>query len=266
MGFEVHGEQVAELAVEVGEIRAGVADGPDADFGQLGETLIEQATRLSVNCHSCVNSATQYAGIAALEGPQDQVDAMMRAFDDLVHAGKVMYVGVSDTPAWIVSRANTLAELRGWTGFIALQVEYSLVERTPERELIPMAHALNLGITAWSPLASGLLTGKYTPDHKFPEGDERSWMASFQGERFADALRIADKLQTWAESQGHSLFELAIAWTLANPAVTSCIAGAKTPEQATMNAAAVAVSNAPGVNAIASMVCVEIAELTSTVG
>jgi aryl-alcohol dehydrogenase-like predicted oxidoreductase len=85
----------------------------------------------------------------------------MRAFDDLVRQGKVLYIGISDTPAWIVSRANTLAELRGWTSVVGLQVEYSLVERTPERELLPIARELELGVTAWSPLASGFLTGKY---------------------------------------------------------------------------------------------------------
>lgn len=89
------------------------------------------------------------------------VDEIMRAFDDMVRAGKTLYIGVSDTPAWIVARANTLAELRAWSRFIALQVEYSLVERTSERELLPMARAMGLGITAWSPLGSGLLTGKY---------------------------------------------------------------------------------------------------------
>jgi aryl-alcohol dehydrogenase-like predicted oxidoreductase len=90
------------------------------------------------------------------------VDEVMRALDDQVRAGKVLYVGVSDVPAWVVAQANTLAELRGWTPFIGLQVEYSLVERTVERELIPMARALGLGVTAWSPLAAGLLSGKYT--------------------------------------------------------------------------------------------------------
>ena len=89
------------------------------------------------------------------------IEEVMRAFDDLVRQGKVLYVGVSDAPAW-VSRANTLAELRGWSPFIGLQIEYSLVERTVERELIPMAKALGLGVTAWSPLAGGALTGKYS--------------------------------------------------------------------------------------------------------
>jgi aryl-alcohol dehydrogenase-like predicted oxidoreductase len=90
------------------------------------------------------------------------VEEVMRAFDDLVRAGKVLYIGMSDTPAWIVAQANTIATLRGWTPFIGLQIEYSLKERTPERNLLPMARSLNLGVTAWSPLAGGLLTGKYS--------------------------------------------------------------------------------------------------------
>jgi aryl-alcohol dehydrogenase-like predicted oxidoreductase len=85
------------------------------------------------------------------------VEETMRGLDDLVRAGKVLYVGISDAPAWWISQANTLAHLRGWSPFIGLQIEYSLIERTVERELIPMARALNLGLTAWSPLSSGVL-------------------------------------------------------------------------------------------------------------
>jgi aryl-alcohol dehydrogenase-like predicted oxidoreductase len=88
-------------------------------------------------------------------------EEVMRAFDDLVRAGKVLYIGVSDAPAWWVAKANTLAELRGWTSFAGLQIEYSLIERTPERELFPMAKEFGLTTTAWSPLAGGVLTGKY---------------------------------------------------------------------------------------------------------
>jgi aryl-alcohol dehydrogenase-like predicted oxidoreductase len=84
------------------------------------------------------------------------VDEVVRALDDQVRAGKVLYVGVSDWPAWEVAQANTLAELRGWSPFIGLEIEYSLAERTPERDLLPMAHTLGLGVTCWSPLAGGL--------------------------------------------------------------------------------------------------------------
>jgi aryl-alcohol dehydrogenase-like predicted oxidoreductase len=89
------------------------------------------------------------------------VEEVMRALDDLVRRGKVLYIGVSNAPAWIVSQANMLAELRGWTQFVALQVEYSLVEREVDRDLLPMAKALGISLVAWTPLASGWLTGKY---------------------------------------------------------------------------------------------------------
>ena len=104
------------------------------------------------------------------------VEEVMRALDDQVRAGKVLHVGVSDVPAWVVAQANTLAELRGWSPFVALQIEYSLVERTVERELTPMAAALGLTVTAWGPLAGGLLTGKYAEGPaagRLEEGDRR---------------------------------------------------------------------------------------------
>ena len=91
--------------------------------------------------------------------PEEEV---MRALDDLVRSGKILYIGISDTPAWIVARANTLAELRGWTSFAALQIEYSLIERTPERDLLPMAYAMDLAVTPWAPLGTGVLSGKFS--------------------------------------------------------------------------------------------------------
>src|ERR1700737_3595316 len=94
------------------------------------------------------------------------VEEVMRGLDDIVRQGKVLYAGISDAPAWWIAQANTLAELRGWTQFIGLQIEYNLMERTVERELIPMAKALNVGVVAWSPLAGGVLTGKYHGEGK----------------------------------------------------------------------------------------------------
>jgi aryl-alcohol dehydrogenase-like predicted oxidoreductase len=90
------------------------------------------------------------------------VEEVMRGLDDLVRRGKVHYVGISNVPAWVAAQANMLADLRGWTPFIGLQVEYNLIQRDAERELLPMARALELGVTAWTPLASGWLTGKYS--------------------------------------------------------------------------------------------------------
>lgn len=94
------------------------------------------------------------------------IEEMMRALDDMVRSGKILYIGISDAPAWIVSQVNTIANLKGWTEFTGLQIEYSLIERTPERELLPMADALNIGVTAWSPLGGGVLTGKYNKSNK----------------------------------------------------------------------------------------------------
>lgn len=88
-------------------------------------------------------------------------EEVMRGLDDLVRMGKVLYVGVSDTPAWIIAQANTLADLRGWTSFAGLQIEYSLIQRTGERDLIPMAKHFGLAITPWAPLGAGMLTGKH---------------------------------------------------------------------------------------------------------
>src|SRR5580693_4715755 len=93
------------------------------------------------------------------------IDETMRALDDLVRGGKVRYVGLSDTPAWKVAQAQTLAQCRGWTPLVALQIEYSLLERTVEGELIPMALEMGLGVTPWSPLRGGALSGKYTRDN-----------------------------------------------------------------------------------------------------
>src|ERR1700745_2939367 len=88
------------------------------------------------------------------------VEEVMRGLDDLIRQGKVLYTGIPDAPSWWVAQANALASLRGWSPFAGLQIEYSLIERTVERELLPMAEALGLGVTAWSPLAGGVLVGE----------------------------------------------------------------------------------------------------------
>src|ERR1700676_3931703 len=93
------------------------------------------------------------------------VEEVIRAFDDLVRAGKVLYVGISNTPAWVVAKSNMLAELRGWSRYVGLQIEYNLLERTVERELVPMARDQQMTVVAWSPLRNGLLTGKYLAEN-----------------------------------------------------------------------------------------------------
>jgi aryl-alcohol dehydrogenase-like predicted oxidoreductase len=140
------------------------------------------------------------------------VEEVMRAFDDLVRQGKVLYVGVSDAPAWWVAQANTIATLRGWSPFVGLQIEYSLVERTVERELVPMSKALDLGLVAWSPLAGGVLTGKYA-DGKSGEGARYSseMMQGFLPERERQD-RVVAALKKVAAEVGRSLAQVALAW------------------------------------------------------
>ncbi|MET1023103.1 MAG: aldo/keto reductase [Pseudoxanthomonas sp.] len=147
------------------------------------------------------------------------VEEVMRGFDDLVRAGKVMYAGISDTPAWQVARMQTLADLRGWSPLVALQVEYSLLQRSVEHELLPMADALGLGVVAWSPLGSGVLTGKYSqadldpPTEARPTGTRRE-VAIANGALNARALTIAGAVGEVARDTGHSAAQVAIAWAL----------------------------------------------------
>jgi aryl-alcohol dehydrogenase-like predicted oxidoreductase len=139
-------------------------------------------------------------------------EEVMRAFDDLVRQGKVLYIGISDAPAWWVAKANTLAELRGWTSFAGLQIEYSLAERTPERELLPMAREFGLTIAAWSPLAGGILTGKYLDEA--PKSDGRMSGEMMQGFRKdkADEDRIARAVIDTGKKIGASPAQVALAW------------------------------------------------------
>ncbi|HXY24723.1 MAG TPA: aldo/keto reductase [Candidatus Acidoferrum sp.] len=140
------------------------------------------------------------------------VEEVMRGLDDLVRQGKVLYVGISDAPAWWVAQANTLAQLRGWSAFAGIQVEYSLIERTPERELMPMAQALNVGFTAWSPLASGVLTGKYH-GHGSAERARLSsdMMKDFRPEQ-ERAARVVAAVKKVADQVGRSMAQVALAW------------------------------------------------------
>jgi aryl-alcohol dehydrogenase-like predicted oxidoreductase len=157
------------------------------------------------------------------------IDEVMRGFEDLVRSGKILYAGVSDMPAWVVARANTLAELRGWTSFVGLQIEYSLIERTVERELLPMAKAMGLGVTAWSPLAGGVLTGKYLKDQGTTSTDGRlnsEMMKSF-APTYEQADAIAREVVHVAEEIGRSPAQVALAWLNHRPIPIIPIIGAR---------------------------------------
>jgi aryl-alcohol dehydrogenase-like predicted oxidoreductase len=140
------------------------------------------------------------------------VEEVMRGLDDLIRQGKILYLGISDAPAWWIAQANTLAELRGWTQFVGLQMEYNLVERTVERELIPMAKALNLGVLAWSPLARGVLTGKYHREGKAEGGRmTNEGLKEFLPEE-QRAAPIISAVKAVSEQTGRSMAQVAIAW------------------------------------------------------
>ncbi|WP_285629600.1 aldo/keto reductase [Actinoallomurus iriomotensis] len=162
------------------------------------------------------------------------VEEILRAMDDLVRAGKVLYVGISDAPAWQVSRMQAIADLRGWSPLIALQIEYSLIERTVERDLIPMAGEMGLGVIPWSPLGSGVLTGKYTRDDLDHGGGSasaegtRKNVAAANGALTERGLAIADVVAKVAGDLGVTPSQVALAWTLRDRRVTAPIVGART--------------------------------------
>ncbi len=155
------------------------------------------------------------------------VEEVMRGLDDLIRQGKVLYVGISDAPAWWIAQANTLAHLRGWSHFIGLQLEYSLIERTVERDLIPMAKALNLGLTAWSPLANGVLTGKYHGHGSSEAGRMSSdTMKQFLPEK-QRTDRIVAAVKTVSDEIGRSMAQVALAWLRYRPMPVIPIIGAR---------------------------------------
>lgn len=153
-------------------------------------------------------------------------EEIMRGLNDLVSKGIVHYIGISDTPAWIVSQANTLAELRGWNKFAGLQIEYNLINRTAERDLLPMAKAFDLAVTPWAPLAGGALTGKYLKGDKgrLPDNSKRL------NER---STAIAQKVVDIANQLGCTPAQVALKWTMQRNQVMIPIVGATKPEQLT---------------------------------
>lgn len=167
-------------------------------------------------------------------------EEVMRALDDLVRSGKILYVGICNTPAWRIAQMQTLADLRGWSPFVALQIEYSLVERTVEHELMPMAQAMGLGVLPWSPLGGGILTGKYsradlTDENSADVAPTRKGVIASTGHLTERALDIADVVGEVADEMGATRSQVALAWTLRNPAVVSPVMGARTLAQAEDN-------------------------------
>ncbi|MGQ9372030.1 aldo/keto reductase [Azospirillum sp. ST 5-10] len=176
------------------------------------------------------------------------VDEVMRALDDVVRSGKAVYVGISNTPAWRIAEMQTLADLRGWSPFVALQVEHSLAERTVEQEMIPMADALGLGVVAWSPLAGGLLAGKYGrsdlagAQESAEVGGSRRDVIAAMGGMTERALAIADAVRDVARELDARPSQVAIAWLLARPVPVTPILGVRSPAQLDDNLGALGIA------------------------
>jgi aryl-alcohol dehydrogenase-like predicted oxidoreductase len=152
-------------------------------------------------------------------------EVILRALDDMVRAGKILYIGISDTPAWIVSRMNTIAELRGWTQFAGLQIKYSLVDRAVERELLPMARKLDIAVTPWAVLGGGILSGKYNRNK-----DEQG-RAQMNKSVKHNELMIAEQGIKISDEIGCSPSQVAINWVRQQPGIIIPIIGAKTNAQ-----------------------------------
>ena len=152
------------------------------------------------------------------------IDEILRGIDDLIRQGKVNYAAISDTPAWIISKGNTLAELMGWSQFIALQVEYSLLQRTPERDLLPMAKHYGMTLTPWAPLAGGALTGKYL------RGGQGRIKAE-SNRRDESSVRITQEVMAVAERLGVEPSHVALQWTRQQGVECIPIVGATRLEQ-----------------------------------
>jgi aryl-alcohol dehydrogenase-like predicted oxidoreductase len=172
------------------------------------------------------------------------IEETMRALDDVVAAGKVRYVGFSDTPAWKVAQAQVTAQLRGWTPLVALQIEYSLLERTVEGELMPMARELGLGVTPWSPLKSGALSGKYRRAEKGQHKPDRGGfiLGALADDRTYDVTEAAEAV---AKEIGTTTARVALSWVQARPGVASTIIGARTMAQLDDNLQALDVKLTP---------------------
>ena len=166
--------------------------------------------------------------------PMTPIEEVMRSLDDLIRSGKILYIGISDVPAWVVSNANAIADLRSWSSFIGLQIMYNLIERSAERELLPMASALDIGVTVWSPLGGGVLSGKYNKQNTEEQkrfNDNNPMSASFVNER---NISIATEVQTIAKEITKTPSQVALNWIRQqqkDKAVIIPIVGARTEVQ-----------------------------------
>ena len=222
-------------------IVASKCGGPPGDGSPMGGASRRYIMRAVED--SLRRLGTDYLDLYQIHFPDPETphDETLRALDDLVRSGKVRYIGNSNFAGWAIADCHWIAEHHQLTPFISAQNEYSVLAREIEAEVLPACEAFGLGMLAYYPLASGLLTGKFRRGEPAPEGTrlaEVNWADRFVTDR---NWAIVERLEAWAGEHGRSLLEIAFGWLLARPSVSSVIAGATKPEQAVANAAAAAV-------------------------
>lgn len=163
------------------------------------------------------------------------LEESMRAFDDLLRAGKVRYIGASNFTAWQLTQANALAKQAGWTEFVSIQPHYNMLARDIEKELLPACRYFSIGVLPYFPLAGGFLSGKYEEGKPAPKGSRGESNPYVQKFMTSENFAILRQLEAFAQARGHSLVELAQAWLLAQPQVSSVISGATSVEQVSTN-------------------------------
>lgn len=189
--------------------------------------------------HSLERLGTDYIDVLFLHAWDGvtPIEEIMKSLNELVEQGKVLYLAVSNMPAWLVARANTLAEIRGWSPFIAAQIEYSLLERSCEAEFIPLCQQLGLAITPWSPLASGALTGKYL--NNAPKGSRgefmQEWLKPYLTPKNQEIVKAVVDI---AQEVGRTPAQVSLRWLMQKPLACVPIIGAKTLSQLDDNLAA----------------------------
>ena len=166
------------------------------------------------------------------------IEETMQALDDLVRAGKVRYIGASNFTAWQLTHANAVATQNGWTRFVSIQPHYHLLEREVEREMLPACEYFGIGVLPYFPLAGGFLTGKYQPGQPAPKGSRGETSKYVQRYMTPENYAILAALAGFAEARGHTVNELAHAWLMAQPMISSVISGATRVEHVQANAAA----------------------------
>lgn len=201
--------------------------------GQLGYQRILDACDASLK-----RLQTEYIDLYQCHwvDPETPVEESMRAMDTLVKDGKIRYVGVSNFGVDLLKRCLTVRHVD------SVQPVYNMLQRDIEAEIVPFCREHGIGILAYSPLGKGVLTGKYTPETQFPENDERSRMKSYQGEQWERSLAIVEQLKPLAQEWNMTMSQIAIAWVLANPAVTTALVGAKNIQQVEQNIAVGAIT------------------------